>query len=178
MSCSNKRKTIFLDRDGVINVDKHYLYKIQDFEFFYDTIFALKEFQKMGYQLIIITNQSGIARGYFTVKDYKKLTKYYLGCLKENGVKKVKVLFCPHLPDASIKKYKKECDCRKPKIGLFEKAIKKYKVDLNNCYAVGDKERDLAICNQYSSIKGFLVDYAGKQDRALNSLSELIEKIK
>lgn len=178
MSCLNKRPTIFLDRDGTINVDKHYLYKKEDFEFFPDTIFALKEFQKLGYQLIIVTNQSGIARGYYTIRDYKKLTRYYLRLLRKEGIKGVKVLFCPHHGSGKVKKFVKNCSCRKPQLGLFEKAIKKYKVDLNDCFAVGDKERDLAICVRYSSIKGFLVDYSCQGKGDINSLSDLIDIIK
>ena len=126
MNSSGKRKTVFLDRDGVINVDRGYVFKVEDFEFFPDTLLALKTLQDRGYQIIIITNQSGIARGFYTVRQYKNLTSYYLKQFKRYGIKNVKVLFCPHHPNAKIKKYKKECNCRKPGIALFEKAIKKY----------------------------------------------------
>ena len=169
-------KTIFLDRDGVVNVDKGYVYKIEDFEFMPFVIDDLRLLQSRGFQIIIITNQSGIARGYYRVKDYKKLTRYYLKELKKQGVKGIKVLFCPHLKEGKVKKFAKECDCRKPNVGLFEKAIKKYKVDTNNSFAVGDKERDLEITKKYSGIKGFIINGETDKFPKISRLSELVER--
>lgn len=149
-------KAIFLDRDGTINVEKNYLYKIEDFEFLPGVIEGLKLLQDAGFLLIIITNQSGIGRGFYTEKDFHILNKWMSEKLKENGVNITSVYYCPHLPDAAIEKYRIECDCRKPKLGMFNKAVKDYNIDLSQCYSIGDKIRDCAICNN-SSCLGFLV---------------------
>ena len=149
-------KAVFLDRDGTINVEKNYLYKICDFEFLPGTIDALNLLQDAGYILIIITNQSGIGRGYYSEKDFNKLNDWMLDYLKDNGIEISKVYFCPHHPDANILEYRKECNCRKPKLGLYLQAIKDYNLNLNSCYAIGDKLRDCAICNA-SECKGFLI---------------------
>lgn len=155
-------KAIFLDRDGTINVEKNYLYKIDDFEFLPGVVEALKKLQDAGYLLIIITNQSGIGRGYYTEKDFKKLNVWMVSTLKEMGVIINAVYYCPHLPDARIKEYRIDCECRKPKLGMYYQAIKDYDLDLSHCYAIGDKIRDCAICED-SECKGFLVDSNEKQ---------------
>lgn len=150
------KKAVFLDRDGTINVEKHYLYKIEDFEFLPGVIQGLKKLQDLGFILVIITNQSGIARGYYTEEDYNKLTGYMLSILESNGVYISKVCYCPHLEDAIIPKYRKICDCRKPKLGMYYKAIEEFNIDLSKSWAIGDKERDCEICN-VSECKGILL---------------------
>lgn len=150
-------KAIFLDRDGTINVEKNYLYKIEDFEFLPGVLDALRKLQSAGYLLIIVTNQSGIARGYYTEDDYNKLNDWMLGVLRDNGVNITRVYHCPHLPDAKIEKYRKECNCRKPKLGLFRKAVDDFNIDLSLSYAIGDKIRDCALCED-SMCRGFLIN--------------------
>lgn len=149
-------KAVFLDRDGTINVEKNYLYKIEDFEFLPGVIEGLKLLQDAGFLLIIITNQSGIARGYYTEEDFNRLNNWMLNQLVEYGVNITKVYYCPHLPDASIEKYRKDCNCRKPNLGMYQQAIADYNVQINNSYVIGDKIRDCAICEQ-TVCKGFLV---------------------
>lgn len=152
-----KNKAIFLDRDGTINVDKGYVYKTEDFEFIPGAIGALKLLQDKGYLLIIVTNQSGIARGYYTEEEYNFLTEYMLEQLKESGINITDVLYCPHLIGAPIKKYNKQCECRKPNIGLYLEAQRKWNIDFSKSYAVGDKLRDCAICEK-TSCRGFVID--------------------
>ena len=149
-------KAIFLDRDGTINVEKHYLYKKEDFEFLPGVINALKKLQQAGYKLIIITNQSGIARGYYSEKDFHILNDWMLTQLKQQGVIIAQVYYCPHLPNADVEAYRKDCYCRKPKLGLFQRAINDYHIQLSKSYAIGDKIRDCAICEN-TACKGFLL---------------------
>ena len=150
-------KAIFLDRDGTINVDKGYVYKLNDFEFLPGAREALRIFQDLGYILIIVTNQSGIARGYFTEGDYLKLDKGMKEDLELHGIEIKESFFCPHLPDGKIAKYAIECGCRKPKLGMYEQAIKKYNIDINHSICIGDKERDVALCEKYKKATGYVL---------------------
>ena len=156
-------KAIFLDRDGTINVEKYYLHKIEDFEFLPGAIEALKMLQDAGFLLIIITNQSGIARGYYSEEDFLKLNTWMLEELKRHDVIISDVYYCPHLPDASIEKYRKTCECRKPKLGMFEQAIIEHNIDLGHSFAIGDKLRDCAIC-EMTDCQGFLIGAEEKND--------------
>ncbi len=149
-------KAIFLDRDGTINVDNDYIYLKEDFEFIPGAIEALKIFQDMGYVLIIITNQSGIARGYYTIEDFYKLNQWMMNFLKKHNILISRVYFCPHHKNAKILKYRCDCECRKPKIGMYNKAIQDFDLDIKNCIAVGDKIRDCSICFT-TECRGYLI---------------------
>lgn len=171
-----KTKAVFLDRDGTINADKNYLYRIEDFEFLPGAVEALRLLQASGYLLIIITNQSGIARGYFTEEDFMKLTDFMLAELEKSGVKISAVYYCPHLPDGEVPEYRKVCSCRKPKTGLFEQAVKDFGIDLSESFAIGDKPRDCAVC-ETTPCRGFLI---GGESTCANvkSVSSLLEAAK
>lgn len=137
-----KNKFVLLDRDGVINVEKSYLYKIEDFEYEYRVVESLKILADFGYRFIIITNQSGIAQGYYSKADFLKLERYIENDLKEKGVIIEKTYFCPHYPEGKGE-YGKNCSCRKPGIGNFLKAIEEFDIDIKNSYMVGDRITDL-----------------------------------
>ncbi|WP_419770226.1 MAG: D-glycero-beta-D-manno-heptose 1,7-bisphosphate 7-phosphatase [Candidatus Marinarcus sp.] len=130
------QKAIFLDRDGVINLEKNYLYKKDDFEFVPGVFESLKQFQELGYLLFIITNQSGIARGYYSVEDFKQLTSWMVEMFKKEGIYLSQVEFCPHAPSDN-------CNCRKPKIQMIENILKNHEIDLENSWLIGDKESDI-----------------------------------
>ena len=152
---NNKRKAVFLDRDGTINIEKNYLYKIEDFEYIPGVIDALRQLCSMGYALIIISNQSGIARGYYTENDYEHLDSWVKEDLRQKGIDITASYYCPHHPEAIIPKYRIKCECRKPGTKLFWDAQKEYDIDMNVSFAVGDRMRDLAICKE-SGVKGIL----------------------
>lgn len=162
-------KVVFLDRDGTINVEKDYLYKIEDFEFLPGVIEALRDLQSAGYKLVVITNQSGIARGYYTEEDFQKLNTWMLNELKDHGVEIAAVYYCPHHPEAKIEKYREECSCRKPRLGMYEQAIKDFDIALEKSYAIGDKIRDCCIC-ETTPCHGFLI--------AENENREIIDAVK
>lgn len=142
-------KAIFLDRDNTINYDHGYIYKKEDFKFLKGSIEGLKMLYDMGYILIIVSNQSGIGRGYFTVNDLLNVNNYMLDELEKHGVKIKEIFYCPHTDEDN-------CECRKPKTKLFYDAIKKYDINVNKSYAIGDRERDLCICEK-EPIKGILI---------------------
>lgn len=150
-------RAVFLDRDGTINVEKHYLHKIEDFEFLPEAVDALRMLQDAGYLLIIVTNQSGIGRGYYMIEDFLTLNEWMLKELEKNEVHISKVYYCPHIPNALVKEYRKSCTCRKPALGMYNRAIEEFNIDLNQSYAIGDKLRDCTICEK-SNCKGFLIE--------------------
>jgi D-glycero-D-manno-heptose 1,7-bisphosphate phosphatase len=133
-------KAIFLDRDGVINKEKNYLYKKEDFEFINGVFETCRYFQKLGYQLIVVTNQSGIARGYYQEEDFHSITQWMLEQFTNQGIKILDVFFCPHGPKSS-------CNCRKPKPGMLLDAKEKHNIDLENSWMIGDKEADVDAAN-------------------------------
>jgi len=129
-------KAVFLDRDGVINIDKAYVSKIEDFEFCEGVFEALAHFQNLGYLLIIVTNQSGIGRGYYSEEDFQILSDWMQKEFLHVKIKIDAIYHCPHAPQA-------QCACRKPKSGMFFKAIEDFDIDVANSWMIGDKQTDM-----------------------------------
>ena len=148
-------KTIFLDRDGVINKDTNYLFRIEDFEFISGVFEACNYFKILGYKIIIITNQSGIGRGYFTSNDFLIINQWMIEQFKKNGVTILDIFHCPHLPES-------KCDCRKPKPGMFIKAKNKYDINMDKSWMIGDSERDIKAANLAGIKKTILVRSGSK----------------
>jgi D-glycero-D-manno-heptose 1,7-bisphosphate phosphatase len=132
------KKALFLDRDGVINKEKNYLYKIEDFEFIDGVFETCKYFQDKGYLIIVITNQAGIARGKYSETDFNKLTKWMIKEFEKQNIEISKVYYCPHHPD-----FTGECECRKPKPKMILNAQQEFDIDLENSILVGDKNSDI-----------------------------------
>ena len=136
-------KALFLDRDGVINVEKNYVHRVEEFEFV-DGIFDLCTLaQRLGFRLFVITNQAGIGRGYYSVADYERLTDWMLQQFCNHGVCIDRVYYCPCHPTAGIGKYRKDCFDRKPNPGMILKAQQAFGLDLSQSVLVGDKDSDL-----------------------------------
>ena len=143
LSTDKKNRALFLDRDGVINKDTHFLYKIDEV-IFVDGIFDLcLSAQQRGYIIVIITNQSGIARGYYTEKDYKILMRWMNVQFVEQGITVTDTFYCPHHPTSGLRGYKKKCNCRKPSPGMIISAMNKYNIDLQASLFVGDRVSDM-----------------------------------
>jgi D-glycero-D-manno-heptose 1,7-bisphosphate phosphatase len=136
-------KALFLDRDGVINVNHGYVYQTSDFDFI-DGIFDLvKRANQQGYKVIVVTNQSGIGRGIYTESDFAVLSKWMVLEFAQRGALIDDVLFCPHHPQAKLEQYKKVCECRKPKSGMLTNAALKHDICLADSIMVGDKLSDV-----------------------------------
>ncbi|WP_339898145.1 HAD family hydrolase [Paraglaciecola polaris] len=136
-------KAFFLDRDGVINVEKNYVYQKHDFEFHQGVFEACRMINAKGYKIIIVTNQSGIGRGYYTETQFLELSQWMLQKFKEQQICISDVYFCPHHITAGIGAYKVDCDNRKPKPGMILKGAKEHHIDLKCSVLVGDRITDM-----------------------------------
>lgn len=138
MSKSSKQKALFLDRDGTINIEKNYVYKIDDFEFQPGIFELIRHYQDDGFLIFVITNQSGIARGFYSEKDYEILNSWMLEKFNSERIKITKVYYCPHHPEITG-----SCNCRKPKPGMIRQAIEQFNISAVNSVLIGDKKRDI-----------------------------------
>jgi D-glycero-D-manno-heptose 1,7-bisphosphate phosphatase len=143
-------KAIFLDRDGTINVDVEYLHETDKLRFIDGVPQALAKLKKEGYLLIVISNQSGIGRGYFGHKDVEKLHKYMNVLLERENAGIDAFYYCPHVESDN-------CECRKPNVALFKRAIVEWGIDVKLSYMVGDKESDILAAKNIGCNYGLLL---------------------
>jgi len=136
------RPAVFLDRDGTINVEKDYLYRVEDFEFVPGAPEAIKRLKDAGFLVIVVTNQSGVARGYYTLKDVEHLHDHLSACLSTYQASVDGYYICPHHPEAGVGDLKIDCSCRKPNPGMLLAAANDLNVDLSRSWMVGDKVAD------------------------------------
>lgn len=150
-------KAVFFDRDGVLNIDTINLYKIEDWVWIDGAREAIKFCNDNGWLAIIITNQSGIARGLFTEDDVDKLHNFVQAELKKVGAHLDGIYICPHHVEGKVEPYNIECDCRKPKPGMILQACKDFNIDPKISYMIGDKQRDVD-AGLNAGCKGYLFD--------------------
>jgi len=131
-----KQKALFLDRDGIINIDYGYISKIENFHFTEGIFTLLHLFINQGYLLFIVTNQSGIGRGYYTQYDFDTLTQWMHDTFEKHNIPIQKVVYCPHSPADN-------CLCRKPNTGMIDDILKQYAIDLSSSWLIGDKQSDI-----------------------------------
>ena len=130
---TGKRKAIFVDRDGTLNYDRGYTHKLSDLKIYDDIIPLLMDYYEKNFLIIVITNQSGIGRGYYTVDEMESFNREIAKELIFKGIKIEDFFYCPHTPDQG-------CRCRKPETGLIEEAAIKYDIDISNSVVIGDRE--------------------------------------
>jgi rfaE bifunctional protein nucleotidyltransferase chain/domain len=151
------RKAAFLDRDGVINKDKAYVYRWEDFEFMAGAIKGMQELQDAGYALVIVTNQSGLARAYYTETQYQLLTEKLHKHLAEHGVQLAGVYHCPHHPMGTVPELSIDCDCRKPAPGMLLKAASELGLSLPDSLLIGDKSSDIEAARSAGVGRAYIV---------------------
>ncbi len=151
-SASHKNRALFLDRDGTINIEKNYVYKIEDFEFIDGILDLILNYYKQEFLIIIITNQAGIARGFYSENDFKNLTNWMLEQFNKKGIKITKVYHCPHHPEITG-----ECNCRKPNPGMILQAIQEFNIDPVNSVLIGDKKSDILAGKNAGIKKNFYI---------------------
>ena len=138
-----EHKALFLDRDGVINSDFGHVYRIEDFHLLPSVLSSCRRFHDAGYKLVVVTNQAGIAKGYYTVEDFRTLSHWMSDLFLNAGAPLSGIYYCPHHPNASIKELKVTCNCRKPAPGLFLQAKQELNLDMKHSILVGDKPSDI-----------------------------------
>jgi len=163
-------KTIFLDRDGVINHEVGYLHKIEDFRFINGVFEACLYFKSLDYEIVVVTNQSGISRGFYTKKDFDKVNKWMINQFSLQGIYIRGVYFCPHGPED-------KCNCRKPKPGMFLDAKEEHNIDMKKSWMIGDKEADIQAAHRAGITNTILVKSGHKIDEISSKTKYIINSI-
>jgi len=169
-----------------MNVDHGYVHEIDNFQFIDGAIDAMRELKKMGFALVMVTNQSGIARGIFNEDTFMQLTEWMDWSLADREVDLDGIYFCPHLPDAVVEEYRQQCDCRKPQPVMLLSAQQELNIDMAASYMVGDKPEDM-LAGKAAGVGKKVLVRSGKPvteegenaaDWVINSLADLPSRIK
>lgn len=165
-------KALFLDRDGVVNVEKNYLYKIDEFELMDGILDVCRHYEAKGYLIIIVTNQSGISRGFYTEDDFKHLSEWMVEHFKSLGITISHIYHCPHHETIDG-----ACECRKPEPGMFLEAQHDFDLDMASSVMIGDNERDIVAAIRAGVGTNILLNTEtteSKANRIVQSLKELL----
>ncbi len=149
------KPAVFFDRDGVLNIDKGYIFQPKDFEWNEGAREAIALLSQKDYLVFVVTNQSGVARGFYSEDDIKNLHAFMQEELAKIGTQIDAFYYCPHHPDGSVPGYTRECDCRKPAPGMIEAALGDFAIDKEKTFLVGDKPTDVKAAEN-AGIKGYL----------------------
>ena len=166
--CMDEIKLCLLDRDGVLNVDKDYLHQAEDVEWVPGSREAVAWLNRQGFQVVVVTNQSGVARGFFTEDTVRMFHDWMASEIKKTGGEIAAFYYCPHLPGAAVKQYDADCSCRKPKPGMILQALGDFNVQPGNAFLIGDSPRDLEAA-EAAGVKGYL--YTG------GNLLDLVQRV-
>lgn len=147
-----RRPAVFLDRDGVLTEETGYIGSLEKLRIFPYAAECIRKIHEKGYYAIVITNQSGVARGLFTEEQLREMNRYLQWRTDVDAV-----YYCPHHPEGAVEKYRRKCDCRKPGIGMFQNACRRFDIDMGGSYMVGDRAGDI-IAGQNAGIKTILLE--------------------
>ena len=151
------RKAAFLDRDGVINKDKGYVGRWEDFEFVPGALRGMKLLQNMGYVLVIVTNQSGLARAYYSEEQYQALNRQIYAALKQARIQVGGIYHCPHHPKGVVPELSIHCECRKPAPGLLIRASRDLSLSMQDSLLIGDMPSDIEAARAAGLAKAYAV---------------------
>jgi D-glycero-D-manno-heptose 1,7-bisphosphate phosphatase len=151
----NRKPALFLDRDGVINHDQGYLYRAEDFTWIAGAVATIRHFNHAGYWVFVVTNQSGVARGYYRESDVRQLHLWINHQLASEEARIDAFYYCPHYPGAPLAAYNCVCNCRKPKPGMIRQALTEWPVAVEQSFLVGDSPSDIE-CARNAGIPGYL----------------------
>jgi D-glycero-D-manno-heptose 1,7-bisphosphate phosphatase len=171
------RRALFLDRDGVVNLEKDYVHKREDFHFITGVFEACKAFQDAGYLIVIITNQSGIGRGYYTEEDFHSLNEWMKAEFAKRGVTIDGIYFCPHHPEEGVGQYRTYCQCRKPAPGMLLQASDDLDIDLESSVLVGDKDSDIEAGQRAGVGRNYIVRTGHEVEEEKTGATKVLENI-
>ena len=156
-SSAPARPVAFLDRDGVLNVDSGYVHRPDELEWIDDAPAAVRLLNEAGFTVIVVTNQSGVARGIYDEATVHRFHDHMQSVLAQHGARIDAFYYCPHHPDGPVAQYAMRCDCRKPGTGMLEQAAKDWPVDRAHSFLIGDKDIDMQAAAAFG-IKGIMFD--------------------
>lgn len=176
------RKAVFLDRDGTINVEKNYLHRVEDFTFIPGVPQAIRRLNEAGFLVVVVTNQSGVARGYFELDDVHRLHDHVGSLLACQQAHVDGFFICPHHPESGKGRWRKRCDCRKGEPGLLLQAAEQLSIDLHRSFMVGDKPADMdaglrAGCTPLLVLTGYGAETAKSLDPSIGRYASLVEAV-
>ena len=164
-----RRPAAFLDRDGVLNVDHGYVHRPEQLEWVAGAPESVRVLNEAGYYVLVITNQSGVARGFFDEAAVKAFHAHMQNALAEKGAYIDAYYYCPHHPEGTVKAFAMACTCRKPRTGMLERAAREWPIDINRSFFIGDKDHDMAAAAAFN-VRGI------KFDSRLHSLPDLVRQ--
>jgi D-glycero-D-manno-heptose 1,7-bisphosphate phosphatase len=162
-----RRPAAFLDRDGVLNVDHGFVHRPEQLEWVAGSPEGVRMLNEAGYHVLVITNQSGVARGFFDEAAVRSFHAHMQKALAEKGAHVDAFYYCPHHPEGTVKAFAMACSCRKPRTGMLEQAAREWPIDLNRSFFIGDKDADMAAAAAFK-VRGI------KFDARLHSLLDLV----
>ena len=165
----SKLPAAFLDRDGVLNIDRGYVYKPENIEMVYGAAAAVRLLNEVGYYVFVVTNQSGVARGLYSEDAIEQVHGHMQEILRAEGAHIDAFYYCPHHPEGSVKEFAIRCRCRKPEPGMLEQASRDWPIDLGRSFLIGDRDHDLAAAAAFH-IRGV------KFDAQTGSLVDLVRE--
>jgi D-glycero-D-manno-heptose 1,7-bisphosphate phosphatase len=161
-----KNKAVFLDRDGVLNEDFGYTYQLSDLSLLDGVLEGLQAILALNFKIIIITNQSGIARGFFSLEELHTFMSGLMNLFLENHIDVTDYFYCPHYLEGKVQKYSIKCSCRKPEAGMIFDAEKKYNLDLSQSILIGDKETDILAGQNANLFSNILINSEAKSSNS------------
>lgn len=164
-----RRPAAFLDRDGVLNIDRGYVHRPEDLEWVPGAPEAVRSLNEAGYFVLVITNQSGVARGYYDEAAVRRFHAHMQDLLKAKGAHIDAFYYCPHHPQGAVRKLAIRCRCRKPAPGMLEQAVAEWPVDLSRSFLIGDKEDDMTVAATFG-IRGI------RFDASTDSLLDVVQR--
>lgn len=164
-----RRPAAFLDRDGVLNVDHGYVHRPEQLEWIAGAPESVRLLNEAGYYVLVITNQSGVARGFFDEAAVKSFHAHMQNVLAGKGAHIDAFYYCPHHPEGTVKAFTMACSCRKPRTGMLEQAAREWPINLNRSFFIGDKDNDMAAAGAFK-VRGI------KFDSRLHSLPNLVRQ--
>lgn len=172
------KQAVFLDRDGTIIEEKNFLSSPDGVVLIKGAVEAIRQLAEAGFLIIVVTNQSGIARGMFTRSEAEAVNRRVLELLNQEGAHVDAVYYCPHHPEGTVARYAVHCQCRKPEPGMGLRAAAEYGIDLTHSYMIGDKPIDIAFGRNCGMKKSFLVQTGyGRMSKGLENCGEIVEDI-